>query len=187
MKKREGRCDILVNCAYPRTADWGNALEAVSFESWKENLDSHLGGYFLCCREAAEMMRGGAGGAIVNFASIYGMVAPDFGIYAGTEMTMPVGYSAIKSGILGVTKYFATYFAKDGIRVNSVSPGGISNNQPSPFVENYSNKTPMGRMGEPGEVVGSCIVSLCRGFFLCDGTKSGGGWWVDDMVKGCIE
>jgi NAD(P)-dependent dehydrogenase (short-subunit alcohol dehydrogenase family) len=152
-----GGIDILVNCAYPRTTDWGAILEKVPFSSWKENLNDHLGGYFLCCRAAAEMMKRKKRGSIINIASIYGMVAPDFSLYKGTKMTMPVAYSAIKSGVLGMTKYLSTYYAKYHIRVNAVSPGGIFNGQPASFVKKYSDRTPLGRMGTPADVAGAVV------------------------------
>jgi predicted dehydrogenase/NAD(P)-dependent dehydrogenase (short-subunit alcohol dehydrogenase family) len=88
-----GRLDILVNCAYPRTADWGVPLEDEEFSSWLGNVDSHLGGYFLTSREAAKRMAARGGGSIVNFASIYGIVGPSYEIYGGTEMTTPTAYA----------------------------------------------------------------------------------------------
>ena len=84
-----GRLDILVNCAYPRTADWGTPLGTEDFGSWCANLQSHLGGYFVSSRAAAERMSRSGGGSIINFASIYGMVGPELEVYEGTEMTMP--------------------------------------------------------------------------------------------------
>jgi len=151
------KIDILVNCAYPRTGDWGARCEDVNFDSWKINVDSHLGGYFLCCQKVAEQMKLQGGGSIINFASIYGVVAPDFSIYEGSTMTMPVAYSAIKGGIIAFSKYMASYYAKDNIRVNCVSPGGIFDKQPDRFVERYVAKTPLGRMGTPEDMVGAVL------------------------------
>ena len=151
------KIDILVNCAYPRTGDWGARCEDVSFDSWKMNVNSHLGGYFLCCQKVAEQMKLQGGGSIINFASIYGIVAPDFSIYEGTPMTMPVAYSAIKGGVIAFSKYMASYYAKHNIRVNCVSPGGIFDKQPDSFVEKYIAKTPLGRMGTPEDIVGAVL------------------------------
>lgn len=155
--RSEGRIDVLVNSAYPRTPDWGLKLEHIPFQSWTENLNMHLGGYFLACRTVAEHMKNARGGSIINLASIYGSVGPDFSIYEGTSMTMPAAYSSIKGGIIAFSKYLATYYAKNNIRVNSVSPGGIFDNQPRAFVERYSQKTPLGRMAKPSEIVGGTI------------------------------
>ncbi|MBA4391140.1 MAG: short-chain dehydrogenase [Syntrophus sp. (in: bacteria)] len=151
------KIDILVNCAYPRTGDWGARCEDVIFDSWKMNLNSHLGGYFLCCQKTAEQMKLQGGGSIINFASIYGVVAPDFSIYEGTPMTMPVAYSAIKGGVIAFSKYMSSYYAKDNIRVNCVSSGGVFDSQPEGFVEKYTAKTPLGRMGTPKDMVGAVL------------------------------
>jgi NAD(P)-dependent dehydrogenase (short-subunit alcohol dehydrogenase family) len=151
------KIDILVNCAYPRTGDWGARCEDVSFDSWKMNVNSHLGGYFLCCQKVAEQMKRQGGGSIINLASIYGIVAPDFSIYEGTPMTMPVAYSAIKGGIIAFSKYMSSYYAKDNIRVNCVSPGGIFDKQSNSFVEKYNANTPLARMGTPEDIVGAVL------------------------------
>lgn len=155
--QNSGRIDILVNSAYPRTGDWNEKFEQVSFDSWKKNVDTHLGGYFLCCQKVAEVMKRQGGGVIINLASIYGSVAPDFSIYEGTEMTMPVAYSMIKGGIIALTRYIATYYGRYNVRANSISPGGIFDNQPHSFIEKYSRKNPLVRMGNPSEVVGAAI------------------------------
>ena len=79
-------------------------------------------------------------GSIVNIASTYGVVSPDFTIYDGTELTSPVAYSAIKGGLINFTRYLASYFGKYGVRVNCVSPGGIFDNQNKVFVKNYEKE-----------------------------------------------
>jgi len=151
------KIDVLINCAYPRTSDWGLKLEDVPFDSWKDNVNNHLGGYFLCSKVAADLMKKKAKGVIINFASIYGVVAPDFSIYKGTKMTMPVAYSAIKGGIITFTKYLATYYAKYNIRANVISPGGVFNGQDSAFLKKYAMKTPLNRMADPKDIVGAVI------------------------------
>jgi len=175
---KSGKIDILVNCAYPRTKDWGAKFENVKFESWKQNVDDHLGGYFLMCKEAARIMKEHGGGSIINLSSIYGVVAPDFSIYEGTEMTMSAAYAPIKAGIIAMTKYIATYFGGDGIRANTISPGGIFDNQAPSFVEKYSQKTPMGRMGKPQEIVGAVIflASDASSFVTGQNILVDGGW-----------
>lgn len=157
---KEKHLDILVNCAYPRTGDWTDELEKVSFKSWKKNVDYHMGGYFMTSKLAAQMMKSHAGGTIINLASIYGIAAPDFSIYEDTNMTMPVAYAAIKGGIISFTKYLAAYYGKYNIRVNAISPGGILNNQAPTFVQKYSKKTMLGRMGTSADIVGA-VVYLC--------------------------
>ncbi len=160
--RKTGRLDILVNSAYPRTPDWGAKLEKVTFASWKQNLDSHLGGYFLVSRSAAELMKKRKQGSIINFCSIYGICAPDFSIYEGTKMTMPAAYAAIKSGVLGMTRYIAAYYAPWNIRANVISPGGVFDGQKPSFVARYRQKTPLGRMAEPRDICGG-VVYLASG------------------------
>jgi len=155
--KQFKKIDILVNCAYPRTGDWGARCKDVTFDSWKMNVNSHLGGYFLCCQKVAEQMKLQGGGSIINFASIYGVVAPDFSIYEGSTMTMPIAYSAIKGGVIAFSKYMASYYAKNNIRVNCISPGGVFDKQIDSFVEKYVAKTPLGRMGTPEDMVGAVL------------------------------
>ena len=172
------KIDIWVNCAYPRTSDWSEKFEDIKLESWKKNVDMHLNGYFLCCQQAAKQMKKQKNGSIINFSSIYGVVAPDFSIYEGTNSTMPAAYSAIKGGIITFTKYLATYFAKDGIRANVICPGGIFDNQDKKFVKKYEEKTPMKRMGKPEDIVGSVIflASDASSYMTGHALMIDGGW-----------
>jgi NAD(P)-dependent dehydrogenase (short-subunit alcohol dehydrogenase family) len=177
---KEKRLDILVTCAYPRTEDWGATVENVPLDSWQKNLNSQLGGTFICCREAATHMKNTGGGSIINMASTYGVVAPDFSIYEGSDMTMPVAYSAIKSGLIGLTRYFATYYSEFNIRANAISPGGIQNKQPDEFVNRYSEKTPLGRMGRASDIVGGVIflASESSSYITGQNLLIDGGWTV---------
>ena len=109
-------------------------------------------------RDVAELMKvNGVKGNIITVGSIYGMVGPDFGVYSGTEMTMPAAYSAIKGGIINYSRYLATYYGDAGIRVNCICPGGVYNNQDSEFVRKYSERTPLGRMAKPEEIASSVL------------------------------
>jgi len=155
--KDSGNIDIFVNSAYPRTHNWGLKFENIPLEAWKQNVDNQLGGFFCCCQKVAEIMRARGGGSIINLGSTYGVVAPDFSIYEGTEMTMPAAYAAIKGGTIAFTRYLATYYAQYNIRANTISPGGILDNQTPAFVEKYSRKTPLGRMGKPEDIAGAVV------------------------------
>lgn len=146
------RIDGLVNNAYPRTNDWGEKFEDIKFSSWQKNIDIQLNSYFFITQMVTSYMVKSKKGSIVNIASIYGVVGPDFNIYDNTEMTMPAAYSAIKGGIINFTRYLASYFGPLSIRTNAVSPGGIFDNQNPKFVEQYSNKVPMRRMGNPDDI-----------------------------------
>lgn len=133
-----GKIDGLVNSAYPANAMYGRKVEDVSYESFCENVNMHLGGYFLVSREFANYFRLSGGGSIVTMSSIYGMMAPRFEVYEGTTMTMPVEYAAIKAGLMHLMRYFAKYYAGKNIRFNCISPGGIAANQPETFLKRYS-------------------------------------------------
>lgn len=155
--KIDKKIDIWINCAYPRTKDWGSKFEDITHESLRKNVDMHLNGYFLCCQQIAKQMKKQKNGSIINFGSIYGIVGPDFSIYKGTNMTVSAAYSAIKGGIINFTRYLATYLAKYGVRVNAICPGGIFDNQPISFIKKYERKTPLGRMGQPEDIAGPVI------------------------------
>lgn len=152
-----GSVDVWVNSAYPKTAGAAVGLEEIHPSLWRQDVDAHLNGYAFCCREAANAMRAAKGGSIINIGSMFGIVAPDFSIYEGLDMTTPAAYAAIKGGIINLTRFFASYYGKHGIRVNCISPGGIVNDQPEVFVERYARRTPLGRMGTPQDVAGAAI------------------------------
>jgi NAD(P)-dependent dehydrogenase (short-subunit alcohol dehydrogenase family) len=163
--EKYNRIDGLVNNAYPRTKDWGNKFEDILFDSWRQNIDWQLNSYFYMSQQVAIQMGKQKSGSIINMASMYGVVAPDFTVYDGTNMTMPAAYSAIKGGLVNLTRYIAAYFGPQQVRVNTVSPGGIFDNQNVTFVANYEKKVPMRRMGTPDDIAPSVV------FLLSDDSK----------------
>lgn len=138
LHQRHGRIDAVVNNAYPRNREYGRKFEDVSYKGFCENLNMHLGGYFLIAQQFSIYFQKQRRGNIVNMASIYGVMAPRFEVYAGTSMTMPVEYAAIKSAIITLTRYLAKYLKGAGVRVNAISPGGILDAQPEEFLERYA-------------------------------------------------
>jgi len=174
------RIDGWVNNAYPRTKDWGDKLEDISINSWKKNVDIQLNSTFDCCKQVLEVMSNQKNGSIVNISSIYGMLGPDFSVYEGTEMTMPAAYSAIKGGVINLTKYLASYYGSKNIRVNCVSPGGIFNNQNPTFVENYNKKVPLSRMASKKEISPSVCFLLSDNASYVTGHNLviDGGWTI---------
>jgi NAD(P)-dependent dehydrogenase (short-subunit alcohol dehydrogenase family) len=176
LQKRHGRIDGVVNNAYPRNKQYGRKLEDVTFPDFCENLSMHVGGYFLVAQQFALAFRAQGHGVIVNMGSIYGTMTPRFEVYEGTTMTMPVEYAAIKAGIVQVTRYFAQYFKKDGVRVNALSPGGIFDNQAESFVARYAAHSGTKGMLAPGDVAGALV------FLLSDDAKhiTGQNLIVDD-------
>ncbi|HOJ38331.1 MAG TPA: oxidoreductase [Ignavibacteriales bacterium] len=129
--------DAVINVAYPKNKNYGKDLLDVTYEDFCENINLHLGGYFLVMQIFTRFFIKQGYGNIINTASIYGVVAPKFDIYENENFTMPVEYAAIKSSIIHLTKYFAKYLIGKNIRVNCVSPGGIYNKHNENFRTNY--------------------------------------------------
>lgn len=136
---KHGRIDALVNNAYPRNKNYGRKFEEVAYDDFCQNVSMHLGGYFLTAQQVAAYFKKQGHGSIINMASIYGVVAPRFGIYEGTNMTVPIEYAAIKSAVIHLTKYLAQYLKGRDIRVNCISPGGILDGQSPEFVSRYNS------------------------------------------------
>jgi NAD(P)-dependent dehydrogenase (short-subunit alcohol dehydrogenase family) len=115
LQRRHGRIDAVVNNAYPRNKNYGRKLEDVTYADFCENVDMHLGGYFLVAQQFCVAFKQQGYGNLINMSSIYGSIAPRFEVYDGTPMTMPVEYAAIKAAIEHLTRYFAQYFKGTGI------------------------------------------------------------------------
>lgn len=155
------KIDALVNSAYPKNKNYGRKFEDVTFEDFCENVNMHLGGYFLMTKLVAATMKKQKYGNIINIASTYGFSAPKFEIYEGTNITMPIEYAAIKGGIINLTRYLASYLGKYNIRANSISPGGVFDNQPESFVKKYSERVILGkRMAKQDDLTGVLIFLL---------------------------
>ena len=147
-----GSIDAVVNSAYPRNASYGENLEKVSYDIFAENISLHIGGYFLVTQQFCLYFKAQGKGVVLNMASIYGTMAPRFEVYVDTNMTMPVEYAAIKSAIISLTKYFAQYYKKSGIRVNALSPGGILDGQSKAFLDSYNSHCASKGMLDPEDV-----------------------------------
>jgi NAD(P)-dependent dehydrogenase (short-subunit alcohol dehydrogenase family) len=166
-----GRVDILINNAAnnPKVEKTENAqtewsrLENFPLKTWDDDLRVGLGGAFLCCQVIGTEMARRGGGVILNIASDLGIIAPDQRIYRKEGLpdelqpVKPVTYSVVKSGLIGLTRYLATYWAGQQVRVNAISPGGVYNGQPEEFVAKLSNLIPMGRMAHIDEYKGAIL------------------------------
>ena len=159
LNSKHSGMDIWVNCSYPRTEDWGkNNFAEVTLESMQKNIELHLNSYIWLTRAVAfKMKEQQSPGSIINLSSIYGVVGHDFTIYEGTEIKGGMTYSAIKGGINNFTRNAAAYFGEYNIRINTICPGGIFDNQDPKFVENYSKKTPLKRMGNSDEIASTVL------------------------------
>lgn len=168
-----GRVDVLVNNAArnPKVEDVSgrnfSRLEHFPDDQWRLDLEVGLGGAFHCAKVFGARMAGdGQGGVIVNIASDLGVIAPDQRLYrvAGKEPheqpVKPVTYSVVKHGLVGLTKYLATYWCEQGVRCNALSPGGVYAGQNEVFVSNLVKLIPLGRMAQPDEYRG-VIAFLC--------------------------
>lgn len=135
-----------------------------SMDVWREIMAVNLDGMFLVARTIGSRMAERRRGSIIQTASIYGAIAPDQRIYEGSEymgrpINTPAVYSASKAGVIGLTKYLSTYWAGSGVRVNSLTPGGVESGQNDAFRQRYSARIPLGRMGNPEEMA-SVLVFL---------------------------
>lgn len=157
LKSQYGRIDIWVNAAYPRTSDWSKKVEDITLESWQKNVDMHLNSYSWISRKVCLVMKEQGGGNIINFGSIYGVVGNNFSVYEGTNMSSPMAYSAIKGGVINLGRYLASYFGEFNVRVNTICPGGIFDNQNRIFVKNYEKNTPLKRMGKPEDIAAAVL------------------------------
>jgi len=169
---RYGRVDILVNNAAnnPKMENKAEVefsrLENFPIEQWEADLAVGLKGTFLCSQIIGAEMARRRQGVIVNIASDLAVIAPDQRLYRKPGLTeekqpvKPVTYSVVKTGLVGLTRYLATYWADYGIRVNAISPGGVYNNQPDDFVERLTKLIPLRRMANANEYQ-AAILFLC--------------------------
>jgi NAD(P)-dependent dehydrogenase (short-subunit alcohol dehydrogenase family) len=161
-----GKIDILHNNAATKGNDLKSffaPLESYSLETWREIMAVNLDGMFLVAQHIGSKMAERGHGSIIQTASIYGAImGPDQRIYEGSEymgMTIntPPVYPVSKGGVVALSNYLSTYWAKNGVRVNTLSPGGVGSGQNDVFSEKYSNRVPMNRMATPNEMVGALI------------------------------
>lgn len=171
--KKFQRIDILINNAArnPKVEEGREQsflrLENFPSDQWRLDLDVGLGGAFNCCKVfGAQMAGSGRGGVILNIASDLGVIAPDQRLYSVADRpphlqpVKPVTYSVVKHGIIGLTKYLATYWCEQRVRCNALSPGGVYAGQGDTFVRNLARLIPMGRMAKPDEYRGA-VAFLC--------------------------
>lgn len=148
--KRYNRLDVLVNAAAIAVF---SPFEKRSYKDFMRVMEVNVGGVFLCSQAAARLMRRAkTGGRIINIGSIYGVVSSDPKIYVDCERRNSEVYSASKAAVLMLTRYLAVHLAPDHIRVNAISPGGVYRDHQKAFTENYSKRTPLGRMAREDEL-----------------------------------
>lgn len=152
-----GPVEALICNAATKSDNFFEPFEDFPIEDWNYVLGVNLTAPMLCAQEFGPPMAARGHGAIVNTLSIYGIVAPDQRIYEGSlyegrAINTPAIYSASKAGLWGLTKYLASYWGAQGVRVNAVTPGGVFSGQNDTFENKYSARTMLGRMGKPHEI-----------------------------------
>ncbi|HIP37711.1 MAG TPA: SDR family oxidoreductase [Crocinitomix sp.] len=160
LNKKYNRIDALVNNAYPRNKNYARSFFDVEYEDFAENLGLNLGGYFTTSQQFSKYFKQQGYGNIINISSIYGVIAPKFEVYDNTLMTMPVEYAAIKSGLIHLTKYMAKYFKGMNIKVNTLSPGGIFDNQAEDFLNAYKKECSNKGMLDKSDLKGTLAYLL---------------------------
>jgi NAD(P)-dependent dehydrogenase (short-subunit alcohol dehydrogenase family) len=179
---------LLVNAAAVDSPPDAPPDEVGPFETYPASsldrvLDANVTGTVVPCQVFGAAMARAGRGSIVNVASIYGMLSPDQSLYdfrrqAGEEFVKPVAYSLSKSAVLNLTRYLATYWAKSGVRVNTLTPHGIENGQPDAFVEAFATRSPLGRLMDVGEAVGAVVflASDASSYMTGANVVVDGGW-----------
>ena len=173
--KKYKKIDCLINAAgftgedmLKTDSNFFEKFENYDFKLWQKSLNGNLSSTFILTKSVAKHMLKRKKGSIINIASDVGIISPDHRIYEadkkinykGVNFNTPLSYSVAKSGIISMTRYLATYWAKKGIRVNCISPAGVYKKHNKKFVEQLSEKIPMGRMAKPEELNGA-IIYLC--------------------------
>lgn len=179
---------VLVNAAALDSPPDAPPEEVGPFESYPEAsfdqvMDVNVKGTFLCCQAVGARMAAEGRGSIVNVSSIYGMLSPvqdvyDFRRRGGEEFFKPVAYSVSKSALYNLTRYLATYWAKSGVRVNTLTLAGVWNDQPPEFLDAYTPRVPLGRMADVREVVGPVVFLASDASSYVTGANlvADGGW-----------
>jgi 2-deoxy-D-gluconate 3-dehydrogenase len=188
-----GRLDILVNSAaldpkfdpqhQPGEAHQphNGAFEDYPLGAWRQALEVNLTGMFLGCQAAVQPMLAQGGGVIVNLCSMYGLVGPDQRLYERPDRPpqfKPVYYSVTKAGVLGLTRYLATYYAGKNIRVNALTPGGVFNGHDEVFLHAYAARSVLGRMAQKDEMNGALLflASPASAYMTGANLVVDGGW-----------
>jgi len=157
---RFGGLDVLVNNAAfvgdSTLEGWAVPFSEQRIDTWRRAIEVNLTAPFHLVQLLHSMLAASGHGAVVNIASLYGVLGPDMSLYEGTQMGNPAAYAASKGGVIQLTRWLATTLAPN-VRANCISPGGLARGQPSSFVDKYDKRTPLGRMGTEEDLVGAVV------------------------------
>ncbi len=189
-----GGIDILVNNAHEMSTAAGfnspdAALETAGFDQWERNIAGGVQWPATTTRIVGGAMKKAGNGAIINVASMYGLVAPSPSLYAGTDFLNPPGYSAAKAAMLALTRYTASFWGRDGVRCNALVPGPFSNveddsdnavDPDDPFLKRLEDRTCLGRVGAPRELAGALVflASNASSYMTGQSLVVDGGWTI---------
>lgn len=165
-------------------AEENGPFESYPENSWDRVMEVNAKGPFLCCQVVGSKMAAAGRGSIININSIYGVVSPNQHLYeyrraaGASPFFKPVAYSASKSSLLNLTRYLATYWAERNVRVNTLTLGGVFNQQDKQFLVNYSERVPIGRMAREDEYNGAILflISDASSYMTGANLTIDGGW-----------
>ena len=179
----EERLDILVNnAAFVGTtglAGWAVPFEQQTLDTWRRALEVNLTATFHLSQGFTSLLAKYDCGSIINIGSIYGELGPDWALYEGTTMSNPAAYGVSKAGLFQMTRWLATTISPK-IRINAISPGGISRGQPPEFVNRYTSRTPLKRMAKEDDFKGvaAYLASDASSYVTGQIIRVDGGWGI---------
>ena len=187
IRERFGEPTVLINNAAidspPDAIDDCGPFESYSEESWNRVMNVNVTGVFQACQVFGGAMAAAGRGSIINISSIYGVVSPDQTLYEyrrarGEVFFKPAAYAVSKSAILNLTRYLAVYWAKTGVRVNTLVLAGVANNQDDEFVRAYQSRIPIGRMASGDDYIGAVVflASAASAYMTGAELRVDGGW-----------
>lgn len=158
---------------------WVTEFEQQSVQTWRRAIEVNLTAGFDLVKGMAPLLRNSSKGSVINVASIYGVLGPDYGLYEGTAMGNPAAYAASKGGLIQLSRWLATTLAPK-IRVNTISPGGVARGQAAEFVQRYKARTPLGRMATEDDFRGAVafLASDMSAYVTGQNLMVDGGWGI---------
>ena len=171
---------VVNNAAFVGTSDlqgWATSFEKQTVETWRRALEVNLTAAFDLTKGLSSVLRKSGHGSIINVGSIYATLGPDYSLYDDTAMGNPAAYAASKGGLIQLTRWLSTTLAP-AIRVNAISPGGVSRNQPAVFVKRYEARTPLRRMAVEADFAGAVayLASDLSAYVTGINLQVDGGW-----------